>query len=369
MSRLALAAATLLLLASCHSLEDQASAWSRFVADFPAASCATAARCGRYQSAQGCAALHHGPTESWPQDTAMRFEDSDEVRRAILKGRASFDEESAKACLAELRRASCESLPTFSCMEAVQGQVDLGAPCYSSRECRPALFCDATAESCPGRCLQRKTEAEASSFPTVWDCATTLVPFEGRCVAYGEVGAPCGVSVAGSALPPSEPDLFCESETASCQPRRGVGGHCQAEGFPADCQLGLRCQDGSCSLLAPLGGVCESQGCARDLRCSTHVAGQEGVCLQRSDAGEPCWVDADCAAGSELFCEGATVSAPGQCMATHGPGETCQAELSQSGGCRTGLFCDAQTRTCSPTCREPFCPEPSCHEPETSPAE
>jgi hypothetical protein len=133
------------------------------------------------------------------------------------------------------------------------------------------------------------------------------------------VGEDCSFGVCGDGL-------YCEFDTATCQPTAGAGGACFLD---EECDDGLHCADDmKCQALPGAGQPCTVYAqCAADLVCDA-----DSVCQPYPKEGEPC--DYECADG--LICDGV-------CKPPPGDGEPC----GEFGACAEGNSCDDMTGLCT----------------------
>jgi len=187
---------------------------------------------------------------------------------AARKDRFVFHADRAKQCLADLRTQNlCTGDTPASCDTVTEGKLSGGDSCKSSAECpsseRAAAVCRMT-DDANGFCL-----------------------FPGRAAARGEACAGDCDDTFDCTGAESGADAFCYADT------------------------GLRCLNGTCQDLVPVGGACSGFGdCLATATCSG------GVCRALAGAGAACVSSSDCL--PELYC-----AAGGSCAARLPAGSAC----------------------------------------------
>lgn len=191
---------------------------------------------------------------------------------AARKDRFVFHADRAKQCLAEMRTQSlCTGATPASCDTVTEGKLSGGDACKSSAECpsseRAAAACRMT-DDANGFCL-----------------------FPGRAAARGEACAgDCDGSFDCTGAEPGA-DAFCYADTGlrcmngTCQELAPVGAACSISG---DCVATATCSGAVCRALASAGAACASSSdCLPELYCAA------GTCAPRLPAGSACDVAVD----------------------------------------------------------------------------
>jgi hypothetical protein len=251
-------------------------------------------------------------------------------RNAVAKGLASYVENAAYDCVAEIRQASCASLfgeggaPPSSCPVAIAGRVARGGACDDDFECGTGLYCDVVSATCPGAC-------------------SAPVPVAGTCAG----GKRC---VDGA---------YCDGQ-GTCGPRVTVGNRCNPAGGDSGCAAGLYCkQVGTlfeCAPLEPAGAACAGRDCQGGLICAV-TGGTPGAltfgCVVPRQLGASCTVGRQqCVFGA--YCAGPALGATGACRAEPAPSQPCGSLATFNGevvGCLGG-WCPPAAAS-APTC-QPF---------------
>jgi len=222
---------------------------------------------------------------------------------------------------------------TNRCLDgACFSMLDNGAACTQPGECAQ-LVCDqgfcglADGATCWGhemcrsmRCLDRTTcvtpKADGAACLLSEECASWLC-LEGACFTLGEVGAACVATVQ------CEDRLFCDADSASCQPQRGPGEACAGDDA---------CRYGYCDPLALRCGLASGEACAHDTSCQGFCDG--ALCAERRADGEACARDAECV----HYCE------RGTCRLDRPYGSECRADEECEGGLCTYAWSSMRCR-------------------------
>lgn len=325
------------------------------------ATCQAGARCGVFDSVDGCRLIRASP----------RFIDACVLgRRAIAAGRMRFDGAAARACFDQL--GSTCALSGGACDEVFVGLVPVDGGCYyhPSDECAAGASC-VSGGSCPSRCrakagagvfvtnsnqcldgLYGRIQSTDAGFGFICEpraaaggrctgsneCETGLVcnPETTRCEAARPLGASCtaadGGALTGASLFSSSEvcdpsaSLVCARASAgyACQARRRLGEPC------GQCRFDLQCgsPDGGaaqCLPLGTLGQFCSGlNGCIDGTYCQTAFPESfgPGICAARVTVGQSCSGGDSCGlglactlelsdAGFASFCRDAGVGAGG----------------------------------------------------------
>lgn len=181
----------------------------------------------------------------------------------ISAGRAGYDADAARSCVARLTGASCEEVVAFTralfttCPEAFPARVADGGACRLNAECRDGRRCALPATTCgDGSCLARLADGEGCLRDD--DCLPLHLcspgPSGPRCVAPNpDPGLPVD---AGCSSPPARcaPGLRCALGTGRCSTVLPPGAPC-LEGDDL-CIRGTVCRGGSCGLPRDGGDPC-----------------------------------------------------------------------------------------------------------------
>lgn len=312
-----------------------------------AATCAHAIRCGDAIDGADCARVNAGPRLA--QASARVDCLGLGVRAALAEGKADYDGRSAARCLAAVAAttpcATVFQMDDDACRALVVGRVAEGGGCVDSAECRPGLYCDATAATCPGVCRPRTPAGAPTDEPA--SCAVRSFFSRGDdggvCTSPVPAGGDCAPRPGSIAVTLCEGDTICREVSdggRACLPRLTPGAPCGLSVVEA-CAAGAECRftgldEGVCVAFAGSGEACgEDAGtsCARGLAC---IDGQCGPLRVR---GESCEGDDDCVGG--LYCDGVG------CQPLRQAGQSCNTVPFEN-DCLPGLFCDVVTAVCTP---------------------
>jgi hypothetical protein len=241
------------------------------------------------------------------------------------------------------------------------GQLASGTACDIAAQCQSGS-CSSTFSydfdrTC-GVCVDQRNAGEACDANSVCNYGSSCT--DGVCKSWGDgLGAACQSPKGDSNC---LPDLYCPDTT--CVPRLQVGDACNGgDGSHDACLRGAVCSAGVCQLVvegkagdgcddvvvhcgsgmfcaeghcrAPvanvgLGGACVGDICEPGLRC------RDNVCATPAQAGEPCYLNSQCAPG--LICPALLVQMP-TCQAPRAEGQPCESE----DACDHGLTCGGST--------------------------
>jgi hypothetical protein len=308
---------------------------------------ATAAEyCDAYHAllAKHYAACHHGST-AWGEHLLDPTLLCTDPVKAVVAGRAAYDQASASTCLSFLDRAECVTLDGLfdgtvyeaSCGRAIRGTVADGGTCYTDSDCASSRCANATA--CPGTCASTRTGSQPCQVRR--DCApgsfcvmnTTLGYFTCAPISYPGLGASC--SAGGM---PCQAGLYCDlsASPSVCKALKTTGPCTSTD----ECAPGLRCDGGSCTAIPGPGDPCAQKldACGPGLYC-----GATGACVDDVAVGQACPI----VAGYYSGCIGDRCDPAGVCL---------QQNIAPT-YCSTDLAC-APRWVCRTGCVPPPCAEP-----------
>jgi hypothetical protein len=326
-----------------------------YCAKLRVAQCAYRVRCGIADAQATCEAReasYHGEPNCAP------------LVASVKAARVNFDATAAQKCIDTYTSTIACDRETLvkedaSCVTATAGKVADDGACYNSVECGASSYCDASAMTCPGKCLAKKGDgataasqqecvaglyysyndkkclakkAADAACMADQECGDGLACVNMKCTAFVAMGGACvmGNACAGVSK--------CISGTCGPAPKRG-------DACLSDCPMDLSCTGDTaktCIVPGDTGAACASSGdCAVGLWCKAKV------CTAATAAGAACTDFSECAKG--LYCN-QTGSMPGTCDALGKEGATCKAT---GLGCDLGFACD--TAAAMPTCKKYGC--------------
>ncbi len=273
-----------------------------------------------------------------------------QLQAAVAAGGVVYDPSKVGACHARFLSDPCNFAfflftPTIFdvlsyCPGTITPELAAGADCVADGECTQGLYCQKTTSgACPG-----------------------------KCTAYAEAGAACGLDATLMTYPQCGPELECNNNNI-CQPNGKPGSVCAND---SDCGPTIICLDdpscvtpnlwcnlsgggatGTCNVGVAAGATCGAAKagttsydiqCADGLWCSQIFIDQAGVCRVPAGMGAPCNNFGGCEKG--FHCggyvpvgAGATL---GQCVPPSASGGPC----TFTDDCQPGLGCPAST--CAP---------------------
>ncbi|NMO19740.1 hypothetical protein HPC49_18810 [Pyxidicoccus fallax] len=325
-------------------------------ADFNAkvteALCERFERCGLVEDRERC------QEEQAREGMASRLSMGTRYDDALAEGRVRYDAEAARDCVDSLREGSCEASPTSLSMlsrgieydpqcRILLGQVEDGAACQSTVECREGAWCDALPWACGGVCRREPLpEAVIANDGCPW--GTVLIG--GKCLTPGGVGTRCGAEN-NVALGVCDQTTWCgptNQTHGTCQPRATEGQACSDIEGPF-CVWSQYCgASGTCQKARGEGESCTAPGlsrfgyqeCQLELFCDGDE-NQPGTCRRRLGEGASCRETFECE--SDLGCASAQPNegVKGTCQRAPTKGESCP-----DGFCAPGMLCSYDTKTC-----------------------
>jgi hypothetical protein len=265
------------------------------------------------------------------------------LRADIASGKVRFDSASASACIDYANRlyagpctrsmiaANTAAVGENVCDKFLVGAVAEGGACFSSYECASGTCtltdtaCLRAHQCCAGTCAAATVEptpipaggdcsallpgqgcvagaycvsntcrvpskvAGTACTSALFDCASPLfcaldaAGGNGTCQPAAATGAPCN-TVSSYGVCDDIPD-YCDKTTATCTPRVGVGGACDATA--ANCVGYATCLGGTCVAMSTARGACNDASgpsCLGDLECSATTS----TCGFPDSASGPC---------------------------------------------------------------------------------
>jgi hypothetical protein len=209
---------------------------------------------------------------------------------ALRDGAVTLNAQDVDRCVEEASRAleGCDwvtpLMPTTpaACRGIVVGQLEAGARCRSSLDCKDGLFCRGASPTTVGVCAVPGAAGATCGGPT-----DTLATYLGQ-VDYETRHPEC--------------DGFCRG--GQCTEYIAVGGACSSD---KQCAPGTHCASGRCvdGPLPTIGEACSGSACADDAVCVG------GKCVALKAAGEPCT--------SPFECRAVCLIRPGAKFGTCGP--------------------------------------------------
>lgn len=267
-----------------------------------------------------------------------------ERERSIAAGRAALDEVAFTQCLRELDSRQCGTAgKPPSCGSRFAGTVADVEACLSDAECLSSGASCAPADCgdscCLGTCEPRPGLDEPCL--DLFDCEPGLkCSISSFTCITGDVGTPCPHRV------DCDPGAWCDGGV--CRPDFGEGEPCSSL---LQCGGETTCVAGQCRRVTEPGDACD-EFCFGNLYCDLSGAGL-GVCRPLPSNGQPC--------GALLPCLGQTqrCGAGGVCVERSDLGDPCT-----DGSCLPGLFCSDQLGEANPVCRAPLADGASeCNQP------
>ena len=196
------------------------------------------------------------------------------------------------ACARDAASATCDDLIANNFPASCQikpGKRLNGEGCGSSWQCM-STHCEKTDGDC-GVCAPRSSAGGACTVDE--GCTMGLVCAAKKCVARGEANAPC------SDMAPCRANLYCSATSNTCATPLQKGSSCAGDTGGCDLRQGVGCNFLSA---AP---KCEMVAAAKGGQACGIVNGTLTLCVA---------LDA---------CPGATLTAPGSCLATAEDGQAC----------------------------------------------
>lgn len=284
---------------------------------------------------------------------------ADQLIKTVALGHLSYDVAQAGKCRDEVSTAQCtegitrDLFATSGCSQLVTGLSGAGAGCTLQVACIDGLFCDVSAQRCPGTCNAFAQNNSPCGGGELCDPSLFCSIQVRRCRARAGLGAPCELSMQGNSCVDS---TFCDGSQpggAVCAPARGRGTGCRSD---FECAAGASCLRSRCSI-GEEGDTCNSNfDCKGDLLCGgddkCHVAAGDGE--DCSTAGIPCAEGLACSAtamGAETCVlqpvEGGACEMTGPaCYYSQCVNGTCAAAVADGGACTSvseclpGRICD-----------------------------
>ena len=221
---------------------------------------------------------------------------ADELGRSIQDKSVTLDPADVDRCVAESKHAldGCDWVtpylppPPATCRGILHGQLDAGAACRSSLECRDGLHCLGRGVNEPGLCVPPGPAGAScggapdmlTSFTRQTDDARhpecTGYCLRGRCVALAAVGGECSSDMQCA------PGNHCASRRCVTGPPPKLGEACDG----ATCAAGLACVDGKCAPPKKAGELC-TQPFECEATCLSPTAEKPGTCGMKCSVWPP----------------------------------------------------------------------------------
>lgn len=255
---------------------------------------------------------------------------------SMKDGRIAFDGVAAKICHDASATRACNGRENYifdKCAGVFRGLVPNGGSCVIDGDCAATSACSSTAMTCPGTCVARKPANTPSASER--DCEVDHTLYEGVCEPKVAIGASCSPKPGKTTKRPCVDWGHCNAANL-CADDLSVGGACPAGD---ECQVWLRCANGSCAAYNAQGTACTPNTCKWDLFC-TATAAAGGTCNAPAALGASCRDRSDCAGAASCLVPAGTQV--GTCIALRGQGGACGSWEQ----CLEGLTCLAGT--CQP---------------------